>query len=61
MDMLVFFFFFFFEWANKNLEKMNKITNFVINLPKIMENAKKFQKIILISLKLVYKLQIKKF
>ena len=49
MDMLVFFVcLFFFEWANKNLEKMNKITKFVINLPKIMENAKKFQKIILI-------------
>ena len=41
-----------FEWANKNLEKMSKITKFEIILPKIIEKAKKIQKIILIMIEI---------
>ena len=34
------------------LAKMSRITKFVINLPKIMEKAKKFQKMNLIIIKI---------
>ena len=34
------------------LEKMNKITKFVVNLPKIMEKAKKFQNMTLIIIEI---------
>ena len=47
-----FLFFNFFEWANKSLEKMSKITKFVINLPKVTEKVNKFQKIILIMIEI---------
>jgi len=42
----------FFEWA----KQVNEIIKFVINLPKIIERAKKIQKIILILIKLVHKI-----
>ena len=40
---------------------MIKMTKFVINLPKIIKKAKNIQKIILTVIKIIHKLQIKKF
>ena len=44
--------FFYFEWANKNLKKMSKLTKFVTNLPKILEKEKKIQKLTLIMIEI---------
>ena len=38
---------FLFEWVNKNLKKMSKITKLEINIPKIMVKEKRFRKTIL--------------
>ena len=45
MDMLVLV-------GKLKLEKMNKITKFVVNLPKIMEKAKEFQNMTLIIIEI---------
>ena len=42
----------FFEWENKNLKNRSKTTNFVKNLPKIMEKVEKIQKMIVIMIEI---------